>query len=172
MTDVILLALGHPDRTDDGFGERLLRRFETDYRRPPGLLSLYAGHLPMSHYERIAGCAWLVLLDAVQTDSPTSDIIVADPLPALDAEPAIAVHQMGAVQLLQLLEVLGDRPARISLVGAGFASLDWGNGLSGALEARLPQASRALAHLLRSGGVTLSPRPPPALQAEVSPCMN
>jgi hydrogenase maturation protease len=172
MADVILLALGHPDRTDDGFGERLLHRFETDYRHPAGLLCLYAGHLPMSHYERIAGCAWLVLLDAVQTDSPKSDIIVVDPLPALDAEPAIAVHQMGAVQLLQLLEVLGDRPARISLVGAAFESLDWGNGLSGALEARLPQASLALAGLLHSGGVRLSPLTPLALKSHAIPCMN
>ncbi len=160
MTEVMLLALGHPDRTDDGFGERLLRRFETDYQLPPDVHCLYAGRLPLAHYERIAGCAWLVLLDAVQTDRPEPEIVVIDPLPALSLEQANAVHQMGAVQLLQLLEVLGDAPARISLVGAPVESLDWGRDLSPALQARLPQASQTLARLLRSGDVKLSPRPP------------
>ncbi|UTW11624.1 hydrogenase maturation protease [Marinobacterium rhizophilum] len=155
MADIILLALGHPERTDDGFGERLLRYFETRYRLPADIRCLYAGHLPLAHYERIAGCAWLVLLDTLHSDTPGHSVVVADPLPALDTEPAIAVHQMGAVQLLQLLEVLGDQPARISLVGAPFASLAWGNGLSRALEARLPQACQALVDLLRSGGVKL-----------------
>jgi hydrogenase maturation protease len=159
MTDIVLLALGHPDRTDDGFGERLLRQFETQYRLPANIRCLYAGHLPLAHYERIAGCAWLVLLDAIQGDTPGHSVVVVDPLPALDTGQAIAVHQMGAVQLLQLLGVLGDQPARTSLVGAPFASLAWGNGLSGALEARLPQACQTLADLLRSSGVTLLPQP-------------
>lgn len=159
MTDIVLLALGHPERTDDGFGERLLRQFEARYRLPANVRCLYAGHLPLAHYERIAGCAWLVLLDAVKSDTPGHPVIVTDPLPPLHTEQAIAVHQMGAVQLLQLLEVLGDQPARISLVGAPFASLEWGNGLSRALEARLPQACQALADLLRSSEVTLLPQP-------------
>ncbi len=160
MTEVILLALGHPDRSDDGFGERLLQRFEAGYQLPPNLRCLHAGHLPLAQYERIAGSAWLVLLDAVKTDSPQSGVIVVDPLPAMDTEQTIAVHQMGALQLLQLLEVLGDQPARTSLVGAPFGSLDWGNGLSRALEARVPEACQALANLLRCGGVELTPRAP------------
>ncbi|MFC6671453.1 hypothetical protein [Marinobacterium aestuariivivens] len=68
MAEVVLLALGHPDRSDDGFGECLLRRFEADYRLPPPLLCLYGGNRPMAHYDRIAGCRWLVLLDAVRSD--------------------------------------------------------------------------------------------------------
>jgi hydrogenase maturation protease len=159
MTDIILLALGHPDRTDDGFGERLLRYFAAQYALPVNVRCLYAGHLPLAHYERIAGCAWLVLLDAVQTDDRNHPVIIADPLPALNSSEVIAVHQMGAVQLLALLDALDDQPARISLVGASFESLEWGNGLSRALEQRVPQASRALADLLRSGGVKLLPQP-------------
>jgi len=159
MTDIILLALGHPDRTDDGFGERLLRHFSARYSLPAHVRCLYAGHLPLAHYERIAGCAWLVLLDTVQTDSTAPPVIIADPLPALNSTQAVAVHQMGAVQLLALLDALGDQPARISLVGAPFESLEWGNGLSRALEQRVPEASQALADLLRAGGVKLLPQP-------------
>lgn len=168
MTEVVLLALGHPDRSDDGFGERLLQCLEDNYQLPLNLRCLHAGHLPLAQYERIAGCAWLVLLDAVKTDTPQSGVIVVDPLPAMDTEQTIAVHQMGALQLLQLLEVLGDQPSRTSLVGAPFGSLAWGNGLSRALEARVPEACQALVKLLRCGGVKLPPRAPVPITASQS----
>lgn len=154
MAEVVLLALGHPERSDDGFGERLLHRFESHYRLPPGLLCLYGGHRPMAHYPRIAGCRWLILLDAVQVDG-ASGVQVVDPLPAPAAAHPLAVHQLGAAELLELLQALGEAPARVSLIGAPFESLDWGAALSPALGSLLPEACEALATLLRRGGIAI-----------------
>lgn len=158
MPEAVVLALGHPLRSDDGFGERLLQLFEQQFHCPDGLQCLHGGTRPMAHYDRIAGCPWLILLDAVRNDRSETGIIIADPLPELDNVRRMAVHELGVDEMLQLMDVLGDVPARVSLVGAAFASLDWGQALSAELEQRLPPACDALAKLLRDGGIRLQRR--------------
>ncbi|GGO86922.1 hypothetical protein GCM10011348_38940 [Marinobacterium nitratireducens] len=160
MNAAIVLSLGHPLRSDDGFGERLLQRFEQRYEIPEQVLCLHGGTRPVAHYDRIAGCRWLIVLDAVRYSDAGSDLRVIDPLPVLDCERQLAVHELGLAELLQLMAVLGEAPARVSLVGAAFASLDWGPALSRALEQRLPQACERLATLLEHNGIRLRQRAP------------
>jgi len=158
MPEVVVLALGHPARSDDGFGERLLQRFEQQYRGADGLQCLHGGTRPMAHYDRIAGCRWLILLDAVRHDGVGAAVIVADPLPEPDRAGRLAVHELGIAEMLQLMQVLDDLPSRVSLVGAPFHSLDWGRALSLEMERYLPQACDALVRLLGNGGVRLQQR--------------
>ncbi|NVK43360.1 MAG: hydrogenase maturation protease [Oceanospirillaceae bacterium] len=158
MPDAVLLALGHPARGDDGFGERLLQLFEQRYGAPEAVLCLYGGTRPLAHYDRVAGCRWLILLDAVHSDRTGSGILIADPLPRIPEIRRMAVHELGAGELLQLLAALDEAPARISLVGAAPVSFDMGSTLSTALEQLLPQACDALARLLGDNGIRLTRR--------------
>jgi len=154
---IILLALGHPDRGDDQFGPRLLHRFTQDYALPPQVQTIRGTIQPLALYPRLIGCRWLILLDAVQTDPPGQPIIVRDPLSLPTLGNRIAIHQMGIAELLTLLGVLGEAPARVSLIGASLHSLVPGAPLSGTLEARLPEACQALTELLQRHGVAVSP---------------
>lgn len=158
MSEVYLLALGNPERGDDAFGERLLEAFEARYRLPDNVHGLHGGINPLAQYVRIAGCAWLVLLDAVRSDDQPTGVVLVDPLPAPAQKPSMAVHQLGATELLQLMDILDERPTRVSLVGAGLDSLDWGEGLGEALARCLPEACDALAGLLHAGGIALTRR--------------
>lgn len=164
-TGVMLLALGNASMGDDGFGAALLRRLVRDYRLPAGVELLEGGCQPLALYGQLAVCPWLILLDGVREDGPPGRLRVLDPLCLPRPEAALAVHQLGALELLQLLAVLGEGPARLSLVGASVAGSARGWRLSPALRRALPEASRALATLLRAGGVRLQPRPVARRQA-------
>ncbi len=158
-TRAMLLAVGNSSMGDDGVGAALLRRLARDYRLPAGVELLDGGCQPLALYERLAACPWLILLDGVRDGTPAGQLRVQDPVWLPRPPAGLAVHQLGAPALLQLLAVLGDLPARLSLVGVSVGHPARGWRLSPALRRALPEACLALVALLATGGLRLRPRP-------------
>lgn len=155
---VMLLALGNASMSDDGFGRALLHRLARDYRLPAGVELLDGGCRPLALYGRLTACPWLILLDGVRNGMPAGQLCLQDPLCLPRPAAGLAVHQLGALELLQLLAVLGEGPARLSLVGVSVGHPVRGWRLSPALRRALPAACTALAGLLAKAGLRLRPR--------------
>ena len=146
MTSRILVAgIGNIFLGDDGFGPEVLRRV-SDRFDGPGVRAVDYGiggmHLA---YELLDDWDALVLVDAVpDCGSPgTLHVFEADHA-SLDGTAALDAHGMDPATVFASLRALGGVAPRTVVVGCEVADVDEGIGLSGPVQAAIPNAVAAV----------------------------
>ncbi len=146
---VLVLGLGNPILRDDGVGWRVVEQVQVRCTSKVQRTSVHTsvefdcvalGGLALM--ERLIGYAHVVLVDAIQTRAGAPGTVYQlglDDLPTLNAD---AVHDASLVQALELGRRLGARlPDDIIIIAVEAADLlDFGEGLSPAVEAAVPEA--------------------------------
>jgi hydrogenase maturation protease len=137
-----ILAVGNPDRGDDGVGPYVLAGLAG--RLPEEDLLCSDGEVSglIAIFER---CSELILIDAM--DGPAAGLAPGDVL-RLDAnDPALAeaplhasTHAMGVVEAIALARSLGVLPAQLTVIAIAGASFAVGRGIS----ASVAHAAQAL----------------------------
>lgn len=147
---IVVLALGNRQRQQDGFGPALLDYMRANIDFPPCIVAISAGLNPLSYYPLVASCRWLILLDAVATSAEADvPLVLKDPfLPSVGRHEQVSTHELNADNLLLLLDAIGQRPPRVSLLGLNIraSDLDYREGQFG--DGLLQSASDKLASLL------------------------
>lgn len=148
----LVLGLGNPILRDDGVGWRVVdaaRREIVDERVEFDCVAL--GGLALM--ERLIGYDRAVLVDAIQTERGAAGTVYAltlDDLPTLHAD---AVHDASLKEALELGRRLGARlPAGIAIVAVEAGDVfDFGEQLSPAVEAAVPEAVECVLSAIRLG---------------------
>jgi hydrogenase maturation protease len=142
---------------DEGLGIRALEVLQRDYDWPPGVELLDGGTTGMGLLDDISGREHLVVLDAVQTGEPPGTLVTmrGDEVPVYFGI-RVTPHQLGLSDVLATLELSGEQPGSVTVLGLVPHSLEMSLELSPPIQARLGNlVEAALGELARLGYVAV-----------------
>ena len=138
---------------DEGLGIRALEILERDYEMAPGVELLDGGTTGMGLLDDISGRKHLVVLDAVQTGAEPGTLVELrdDQVPVYFGM-RVSPHQLGLSDVLATLELSGEQPAAVTVLGLVPYSLEMALELSAPIQERLPSlVAAAVSELERLG---------------------
>jgi hydrogenase maturation protease len=158
--DVLILGLGNLLLSDEGVGVHAVNALARRYRLPEGVEVLDGGTSGMDLLDTIAGRDHLIVCDAIRSDARPGSVerIDGDAIAAFFAT-RISPHQLGLSEVLANLELLGERPGRVTIIGAVPADLGLGTELSAAGREGMEKSIDCMLAELAGLGVTLPPAP-------------
>lgn len=136
-----VLALGNPLLSDEGVGAAALARL----RDRPGVEAVDGGTDGLTLLAWLRGIRRLLVLDAVETGLAAGTVVRLEPdaLPGGDG-----VHRLGLPDLLAALELLGEPPTQVVVLGVQPGRLEPGLDLS-------PEVARAVPALVEHAEAVL-----------------
>jgi len=156
---VLVLGLGNILLEDEGLGIRALELLEQRYEIPPEVELLDGGTTGMGLLDDISGRQHVLVLDAVQTGEQPGALVklAGDEMPVYFGM-RISPHQMGLSDVLATLELSGEKPAAVTVLGLVPQSLEMCLELSQLISARLDSLVNAAVKELDSLGYPLQPK--------------
>lgn len=127
---MLVLGIGNTLLSDEGVGVHVVRSLEAGARsrHGPEIEFLDAGTLSFALAPRLERATALIVIDAAQFDAAAGTVRVIEG-EAMDAflgrQRKLSVHEVGLVDLLQILRLTGTLPARRALVGVQPQWVDW-----------------------------------------------
>jgi hydrogenase maturation protease len=138
---------------DEGLGIRALEVLQRDYEWPSGVELLDGGTTGMGLLDDISGREHLLVLDAVQTGEPPGTLVTmrGDEVPVYFGI-RVTPHQLGLSDVLATLELSGEQPGSVTVLGLVPHSLEMSLELSRPIQARLGSlVEAAVGELARIG---------------------
>ena len=136
---ILVIGLGNPLRGDDGVGPRVVQELN---RRglPEGVIALDVGTGGLDLLRVLEGSKHVVLVDAADVGREPGQFVRFRPDQArlVCAGDRLSLHHAGLGEVLALADALGRALPEIVVFGVQPAQVDWGEGLSHAVEAVLP----------------------------------
>ena len=160
---VLVLGMGNLLLEDEGLGVRALEILQKRYEIPPEVELLDGGTTGMGLLDDISGREHLIVLDAVQTGDPPGTLVrlAGDDVPVYFSM-RISPHQLGLSDVLATLELSGEKPAEVVVLGLVPQSLEMSLELSELISGKLGDLAGAAVRELERLGYPLGPTAEPA----------
>jgi hydrogenase maturation protease len=131
---------------DEGLGIRALELLQQRYDIPPGVELLDGGTTGMGLLDDISRRKHLVVVDACQTGEPPGTFVrlAGDKVPVYFSM-RISPHQLGLSDVLATLELSGEKPAEVVVLGLVPKSLEMCLELSDVVSEKLDSLVAAVA---------------------------
>jgi len=141
---VLLLAIGNPLMADDGAGQAILSRLEsaaTEWGH--GVEFVDGGTQGLALLGTFEKRKAVVFLDAVRLGSKAGavHVLTGDELVQMGRRPASSAHEGSAPDILRALQLLGETPDEVALVGIEPERVETRIGLSPAVQDSIPLAA-------------------------------
>ena len=162
MSDrVVVIGAGNPLMGDDGLGLVALERLEAEWRLPPNVEFLDGGTWGIQLLPDLEAADEVIILDAIDAQLMPGQLVILENerLPRM-FDFRVSPHDIGLQDAIALLELRGTRPGRMAAIGLQPGRVEWGIGLSPAVEAAMPILVEAVATRLATGGTPLQRRIP------------
>jgi hydrogenase maturation protease len=154
---VLVLGMGNLLLEDEGLGIRALELLEQRYEIPPEVELLDGGTTGMGLLDDMSRRDHLIVLDACQTGDPPGTLIrLADDQVPVYFGMRISPHQLGLSDVLATLELSGEKPAEVVVLGLVPQSLEMCLELSERVRSRLDSLVEATVRELKRLGYALS----------------
>ena len=156
---VLVLGMGNILLEDEGLGIRALEQLQQRYEMPPKVELLDGGTTGMGLLDQISRRQHLLVLDAVQTGELPGTLVklMGDEVPVYFSM-RISPHQLGLSDVLATLELSGERPTAVTVLGLVPKSLEMCLELSELISERLDSLVDAAVKELDSLGYPLLPK--------------
>jgi hydrogenase maturation protease len=152
---IVVLGIGNTLMSDDGVGIHVIRDLQDRQRAqllPEGDIELLdGGTLGFLLFDRLSGADGLVVVDAANLGEAAGAVrvIVGTEIARfLDEKRSLSVHEVGLLDLLQMMTLGGQAPRLSAMVGIQPSLIDWGTEVSPAVAAGIPHASQAVTQVL------------------------
>ena len=131
VSPVLVLGLGNILLQDEGIGVRVIERLKRDYEFPPDVEVLDGGTAGMALYEHIIDRRHLIVVDAVKTGRSPGTLVTLnnDEVPAFFRN-KVSPHQLALSDILAALQIAGNSPPQIIVIGIEPLHLDTGLDMS------------------------------------------
>lgn len=150
---VLVLGLGNVLLGDDGLGAAAVARLERDYLAPPRMRLEDGGTLGLSLLGLLAESEHVILVDAIQVDSPPGTLVRLDGADVSDAvRDRLSPHQVGVADLLDAARLIDSYPDTVTLLGLVPDSLDLAVARSAVVDDRLDELVAAVVREVQSLG--------------------
>jgi hydrogenase maturation protease len=142
---VLVLGLGNPLRGDDGIGPRVIEALNR-CGLPEGVTALDAGTGGLDLLHVLEGWKRAIIVDAADVGREPGQFVRFTPDEArfVGSEDATSLHNVGLAEVLALAAALGQPLPELVIFGVQPEKIDWGEGLSPAVEAALPALVEAV----------------------------
>lgn len=138
MMETLVLGLGNLVHTDDGAGVHAIQGLSVDPRLPPGVRLLDGGTQGLGLLHHISGVRRLLVIDAVDAGETPGTVLRFEGK-ALEGLPGKAsVHSLGFADMMIALQLLGETPPEIVVLGVQPHSTEWGAELTEPVAKALP----------------------------------
>jgi hydrogenase maturation protease len=136
---VLVIGLGNPLRGDDGVGPCIIEEL-TRHGLPKEVTALDAGAGGLDLLRMLEGWKQAIIVDAADIGKEPGQFICFTPDEAhfVGTEGTFSLHDAGMAEALALADALGQPLPEMVIFGVQPARVDWGEGLSPAMEAALP----------------------------------
>lgn len=160
----VVIGIGNVLTGDDAFGPTVVKTLEAQFELPDGVEALDAGTPGMDLVALAAGAARVVVVDTVLSDGPPGTLRVYDreTLLSRPLTPRVNPHAPGLIESLFTLDLSGDGPTDVLLVGVVPGPTDVGVGMSGEVEAAVAPVVERIVAALRDWGADVRRREEPA----------
>jgi len=161
---IIILGIGNVLTGDDALGPTVVNTLDAEWVLPPDVVVLDAGTPGMDLVALAAGAERIIVVDTVLSDGPPGTLKVWDreTLLAKPLSPRVNPHAPGLIESLFTLDLSGDGPTGVRLIGVVPEATDVGIGMSDALVASVPRVIATIVETLREWGVSVTPATRPA----------
>lgn len=153
---MLVLGIGNHLLQDEGIGIHLLRFMEQHYPALPEVTYLDGGTLSFTLASIIEEHNHLLVLDAVELNAPAGTVCCYEN-EAMDHFLGTAkrsAHEVGLLDLMDIARLSGCLPQYRALIGMQYATFDWGEALTPAVQHNIPKAGRLAADLLERWHLT------------------
>jgi len=150
---VLVLGMGNLLLEDEGLGIRALESLQQQYEIPGGVELLDGGTTGMGLLDDMSRREHVLVLDACQTGDPPGTLVrlAGDEVPVYFGM-RISPHQMGLSDVLATLELSGEQPAEVTVLGLVPQSLEMRLELSRLIKQKLEDlVDAAVQELARMG---------------------
>lgn len=151
----LVLGIGNPLIGDDGLGIHVIRDLlarRASVPLPEGDIEILdGGTLGYLLLDRVDGLDGLIVVDAANIGAEPGELRVFQDEEMdrfLSDNQTSSVHEVGLVDLMQMLSLTGKTPRRRALVGVQPAVIDWNMALSPAVAPSMLKASNAIVDIL------------------------
>jgi hydrogenase maturation protease len=141
MTETLVLGLGNLVHADDGLGVHAISRLQRDPRFPHDVKLLDGGTQGLGLLHHLSGLRRLLVIDAIDVGEPAGTLLRFEGKALKGLPGKASVHQLGFADLMVALQLLGDSPEEIVVLGVQPESTEWSAELT-------PAVHRALAPLV------------------------
>lgn len=150
----VVIGIGNVLTGDDAFGPTVVKTLEAVWDLPPWVEALDAGTPGMDLVALASGATRVIVVDTVLSDGPPGTLRVYDheQLLAKPLTPRVNPHAPGLIESLFTLDLSGDGPADVLLVGVVPGPTDVGVGMSDDVEAAVGPVIEVIVEALRDWG--------------------
>ena len=134
---VVVIGVGNLLQKDEGAGIHALQALEK-LALPPDVKLVDGGTSPdLIAYTRTG--EKMVIIDCAKAGGQPGDIYRFNPEDLTAGKGLLtSAHEMGVVENLNLMEMTGNKPKDVVIIGIEPAEIDWGLELSAALKQKMP----------------------------------
>ncbi|MGY3856355.1 HyaD/HybD family hydrogenase maturation endopeptidase [Aeromonas intestinalis] len=156
--NTLILGVGNLLLSDEAVGVRIVEALGREYRFGPGVELLDGGTAGMELLEAMACRDHIIVADAVLSANPPGTVITLrdEEIPALFGR-KISPHQLGLADVLSALQLTGESPRRLTLIGIEPESLEPRIGLTPVVAAAMREAKERILTLLAELGCPVTP---------------
>jgi hydrogenase maturation protease len=150
----LILGLGNVLMTDEAVGAEVVRRLERQSDPDDSLLFLDGGTLSFTLAAPIGDCPQLIVVDAAAMGEPPGSVRVFEG-EAMDRQLSVnakSVHEVSLSDLMDIARLTETLPAQRALIGIEPEFVGWGDRLTPAVEAAIPNAIAAIRAVLARWG--------------------
>lgn len=163
MKSYLVLAIGNTLLSDDGVGAKVLEYLQRNDELPADVRLVDGGTLGFSLATELDDLAGLIVVDASRFHAPPGSFrcFIGDEMDVQLQGGGRSVHEVGLSDLLDIARLTGQLPVHRALVGIEPAATDWGEELSPAVQAAVPEAAALVTGLIdhwRCDSATESPK--------------
>jgi hydrogenase maturation protease len=157
---ILVIGMGNVLMQDEGVGVRAVEALQQAYRIPQEVEVIDGGTTGMELFEPMRNARSLIIADAVNTGAPPGHLvrIANDQIPAF-FQTKLSNHQLGLSDLLALLQLKGETPEQVTIIGMVPHALENRLGLTPEAENGLSGMVQMVVDELASLGVALFAKP-------------
>jgi len=148
---ILVLGIGNTLLTDEGVGIVAMRELEAKYGDRDDMKFLDGGTLSFTLAVPISECDALLVIDAAELDAAPGTVrsFEGEAMDAfLGANRKSSVHEVGLLDLMSISRLTGHWPQHRALIGVQPAVVGWGETLTPAVAAALPDVCTTAARII------------------------
>lgn len=151
---IVVLGVGNILLSDEGIGVRAVEKLQRDFVLPAEVEVIDGGTTGMEMLEDLACADHIIMVDAVRSgQAPASIVRLAGEQVPVFFRTKLSPHQIGLSDVLATLELIGEQPGGVTVIGVEPVSLETAMALSPQVEALLPEVVSLVVAELRQLGV-------------------
>jgi hydrogenase maturation protease len=125
MHRTTVLGLGNLVHSDDGIGVHAIHALQADERVPHFASLIDGGTQGLALLPHISGVERLLVIDAVDVGEPAGTLLRFEGQSLQGLPGKASVHQLGFADLMVALQLLGDSPGEVVVLGVQPQSTAW-----------------------------------------------